>query len=97
MTGEVQRFRVTHPFHPLFGREFEVLFFRRDWGDDRVCYRNESDSEATIPVSFTDLRAPDPFVDMAVGRSLFRIEDLIELTKLVEAFNSKGGEGVKKT
>jgi len=82
VSGEAQRFRVTHPFHPLFGREFEVLFFRRDWGDDRVSYRNDSGSEASIPVSFTDLRVPDPFVVMAAGRCRFRFEDLIELTQL---------------
>jgi hypothetical protein len=92
VTGEAQRFRVTHPFHPLFGREFEVLFFRRDWGDDRVSYRNESGSEASIPVSFTDLRVPDPFVVMAAGRCRFRFEDLIELTKLVEFLSGKSGE-----
>jgi Family of unknown function (DUF5372) len=68
------------------------LFFRRDWGDDRVCYRDEPDSEASIPISFTDLRAPDPFVEMAAGRSRFRIEDLIELTKSVEASKSKEGK-----
>ena len=87
--GETQRFRVTHPFHPLFGREFEVSYFRRDWGDDRVCYHDELGSEASIPVGFTDLRAPDPFVVMAVGRCRFRVEDLIELTKFVETFKSK--------
>ncbi len=26
---EAQRFRITHPFHPLFGREFEVSYFQR--------------------------------------------------------------------
>ena len=95
MTGEAQRFRVTHPFHPLHGREFEVLFFRRDWGDDRVCYRNESGSEASIPLSFTDLRVSDPFVVMAAGRCRFRFEDLIELTKLVETLKGRKEDGCK--
>jgi hypothetical protein len=95
VTGKARRFRVTHPFHPLFGREFEVLYFRRDWGDDRVGYCNESDSQATIPISFTNLRTPDPFVEMAAGRTRFRVEDLIELTKLVETFKSERKGGVK--
>ena len=95
VTGEAQRFRVTHPFHPLFGQEFDLLSFRRDWGEDRVSYRTELGSEASIPVSFTDLRAPDPFVVMAAGRCRFRFEDLIELTKLVEMLNGKKGEECK--
>ena len=93
-TGEAQRFRVTHPFHPLFGREFEFPIFRRDWGDDRVSYRNESGSEASIPISFTDLRVPDPFVVMAAGRCRFRFEDLIELTKFVEILKERKGKSV---
>ena len=28
--------RVTHPFHPLFGRRFEFEAGRRNWGEDRV-------------------------------------------------------------
>jgi Family of unknown function (DUF5372) len=66
------------------------LFFRRDWGNDRVYYRTESGVEATIPVSFTDLKVPDPFVTIAAGRCLFRVEDLIELARLLEAIKSKG-------
>ena len=88
---ETQRFRITHPFHPLFGREYELLYVRQDWGYDRVAYLTESGAEATIPVSFTDLKAPDPFVAIAAGRSRLRVEELIELAKLIESTKSKGG------
>ena len=27
-----RRFRVTHPFHPLFGREFELEIHKNNWG-----------------------------------------------------------------
>jgi hypothetical protein len=70
------------------------LYFRQDWGFERVGYRTESGAEATIPVSFTDLKAPDPFVVIAEGRSRFRVEDLIELAKAIETIKSKGGEKV---
>ena len=82
---------MIHPFHPLRGREFEVWYFRRNWGDERVTYYDDSGAEASIPVGFTDLRSPDPSVVIGGGRSLFRIEDLLELAKLVEALQAKGG------
>ncbi|MGZ6690002.1 MAG: DUF5372 family protein, partial [Solirubrobacteraceae bacterium] len=28
--------RVTHPFHPLYGRDFEFVAHRHNWGEDRV-------------------------------------------------------------
>src|SRR5258708_32753099 len=34
-------FKVTHPFHPLFGRKFDLLTHRRNWGEDRVYYQEE--------------------------------------------------------
>jgi hypothetical protein len=33
--------RVTHLFHPLFGRDFEFVVHRRNWGEDRVYCRAE--------------------------------------------------------
>jgi hypothetical protein len=89
-----RRFRVIHPFHPLFGREFEVWYFRHNWGDERVNYFDDSGSEASIPVGFTDLRSPDPFVVISGNRSLFRVGDLLELVRLVEALRTKGGRAV---
>jgi hypothetical protein len=85
---------VTHPFHPLFGREFEVWYFRHNWGDERVNYYDDSESEASIPTGFTDLRPPDPFVVISAGRSLFRIADLLELGKLIEVLHTKGEQAV---
>jgi len=33
---------VTHPFHPLSGRDFEVVAYRQNWGEDRVCLHDEN-------------------------------------------------------
>jgi Family of unknown function (DUF5372) len=30
--------RVTHRFHPWFGREFEIVKRRKNWHDDRVYF-----------------------------------------------------------
>jgi hypothetical protein len=29
---------VTHPFHPLYGRDFEFVAHRQNWGEDRYWY-----------------------------------------------------------
>ena len=28
--------RVTHSFHPLYGRDLEFVTYRQNWGEDRV-------------------------------------------------------------
>ena len=37
----------------------------------------------SLPTSWTDASAVDPFVAVAAGRSLFRVVDLIELAQLI--------------
>jgi len=39
---EQQRFRVTHPFHPWFGREFALVTYRLNWGDERVYFHDDA-------------------------------------------------------
>ena len=45
-----------------------------------------------MPVGWTDVAPPDIFVEMAAGRSAFRVSDLIELAGLVEQL-SKAAQG----
>jgi len=78
-----QRFQITHPYHPLFQQEFELVQYRHNWGEDRVYFRAAGSNLTSVPASWTSLCLTDPFVDVAAGRSLFRIEDLLELAALV--------------
>ncbi len=57
-----RRFRVTHPFHPWFGREFELVDYRHTWGEDRVYYFDEKGDLGRIPTPYTDARGADPFL-----------------------------------
>ncbi|MBN1460896.1 MAG: hypothetical protein JXA57_15290 [Armatimonadetes bacterium] len=83
------RFRITHPFHPLFPSEYDILEFRRDWGHDLVAFYDEKGNTITIPIRWTDLdNEYDPFVVISQGRSYFRMEDLLRLTELVEGIRS---------
>ncbi len=75
---------MTHRFHPLFGREFEFVDHRRNWGEDRVYFRDEHGLLRSLPAAWTDVVSEDPFVVMANGRSPFRVEDLLRLADLID-------------
>jgi len=75
--------RVTHPFHPQSGREFEFVKRRRSWGEDRVFFYGPDGELAWLPAAWTDVVAEDPFVVVAAGRAPFRAADLLELAALV--------------
>jgi hypothetical protein len=81
--AERRRFRVTHPFHPLFGREYELLQYRHFWSEDRVVYVDGTGPARSLPARWTSAVADDPAVVVAAGRSHFRVADLMELVKLV--------------
>jgi hypothetical protein len=74
---------VTHPFHPLFGREFPIATRRHNWSAARVYFYGPGGQLASVPEAWTDLARVDPFVALSAGRSPFRPEDLVELLRLV--------------
>jgi hypothetical protein len=75
---------VTHPFHPLFGHEFDLVDHRiRGTGGLRAYFYDDEGRLESIPVDWTDMAAEDPFVVLSAGRSLFRIEDLLRLSTLI--------------
>jgi hypothetical protein len=76
-------FQVTHPFHPLFGREFELINISQCWGDERAFYIDETDQVRSLPARWTDAVAVDPYVVIAAGRCDFRIADLLALVKFI--------------
>ncbi len=93
---EIRRFRVTHPYHPLFQQEFELVSYRQDWGEDRVWFQDKLGRLHSLPTSWTDAGAVDPFVALAAGRSLFRVADLIELARQIDGWKSERVERTVK-
>lgn len=75
---------MTHPFHPLHGREFQLLTYRQAWGEDRVYFRDDTGRLHHMPVGWTTAARADPFKMAAEGRCRFRTEDLVRLADLVE-------------
>jgi len=72
---------VTHPYHPLFEHTLEVVAQSKEYGEERVYYRDQNGRTRFLPVRWTSLAAPDPFVLTAAGRAYFRLEDLIRLAE----------------
>jgi hypothetical protein len=68
----------------MFERQFELITLRRNWGEDRVWFRDRKGRARTLPTSWTDAARVDQFVAMAAGRALFRVAELIELARQIE-------------
>ena len=81
--------RVTHPFHPLVGQDFEFIEHRLNWGEDRVCLRDGNGELFSLPAAWTDAVAPDPFMVMAAGRCPFTTDDLLAVADLVDRFRTR--------
>ena len=78
-----QVFRVTHPFLPLFDREFELVNYTICWGEARVFFYDESGRLGSLPAAWTSVGPLDPVVQIGAGRSPFRLSDLLELSQLI--------------
>jgi len=79
-----QRFRITHPFHPQAGQEFEVVERHRIRTQDRVFYQDGTGCLRSISGSWTSLATPDAVVVLGGGRSRLRVVDLLALRRLME-------------
>src|SRR5215468_1051207 len=55
------RFRISHPFHPLVGNEYEVVGRHLTWGEDRVLYYGTEGRLKSFLVNVTDLFPNDAF------------------------------------
>ena len=82
--------RVTHPFHPWAGREFEFVKRRHNWRADRVYVRGDAGDLVSLPAEWTDTVPDDPFVVVAGGRAPFHLEGLVALSELVASLAAAG-------
>jgi len=80
--------RITHRFHPQCGQEIAVVERRKNWGEDRLFYRDRHGHLASLPARWTSVAAEDPFVVAAAGRSRLRFADLAVLAALVRELRS---------
>lgn len=84
-------FRVTHPYHPLYQHEFDLITYRQNWGEDRVWFADAAGRLHSLPAAWTDAVPVDPFVAIAAGRSRLRVAELLELARWVGHWTPGGG------
>lgn len=90
--------RVTHPFHPLAGREFDLVVRRLTWAEDRVFFFDDDAQLRSLPAGWTDAVPADPFVVVAAGRSPLRVDDLVALATLIDGLRpARPPRRVKRT
>lgn len=87
--------RVTHAFHPLNGRHFDLIEHRAIFAESIVYFHDDTGELREIPAAWTDFVALDPFVEVAAGRSPLHAERLLELADLVAAASVVDEGGVK--
>lgn len=85
MNGELC-FTITHPFHPLCGRSFPLLSQSRAWGEQRVFFADPQTQQIrSLPLAWTSLALPDPFLVVAAGKTVLRFEDIGPLKQMLKA------------
>jgi hypothetical protein len=86
--------RITHPFHPLSGKQLACVGERYNRYGRRLLLRVDEATVCSVPPQWTDLVAPDPELVMGEQRALFRVADLLELARLIDQLG--GHEALQK-
>lgn len=79
-----QSFTITHPFHPLSGRIFPLLAQRFAWGEERVFFTDPQTQQIrSLPLAWTSLALPDPFLVVAAEQTVLRFVDVQQLVQFL--------------
>jgi len=70
------------------GREFRLLRRGHSWGDHQVWFHTDTGQLISLPETWTSLSPADPFVALSQGRAHARVQDLLELARLVADLES---------
>lgn len=76
--------RVTHPFHPLSGKQFVCVGERYNIQGKRLLLQVDEVTICSVLPQWTDVAAPDPEIIIGNHRALFRVADLLDLARLVD-------------
>jgi hypothetical protein len=76
-----RRVRITHPFHPLSGKQFDLVEHRCIFDESYLYFHDECGYLRVIPAVWTEA---DVLVEMAGGRSPLHAGCLLELAELVQ-------------
>ncbi len=79
-----RRVRITHPFHPLHGRQFDLVEYRCIYAESFLYIHDDFGQLREIPAVWTDFVKGDAFVEVAAGRSPLHAGCLLDLAELVQ-------------
>ena len=79
-----RRVRITHAFHPLCGKEFDLIEHKSVFGESYLFFCHPSGHLRQIPAVWTDFLKTDAFVEVAGGRSSLHADFLLQLTELLK-------------
>lgn len=83
-------FTVTHPFHPLSGKRFDLVGYAHTWGEHRVFFRKPGDTRVySMSANWTDVEAVDPVLGRE-ARAHFRVDDLLVLIRVLREIDPGG-------
>lgn len=80
---EGRRIRITHPFHPLSGKQFDLVEHRYIFSESYVYFHDDRGHLREVPAVWTDFVKADGFAEIAAGRSPLHARRLVELADLV--------------
>jgi hypothetical protein len=66
-----------------------LVFRRFNWGEDRVYFYDTHGKLKSFLTAITDLAPDDDFMRISAGRSAFRVDDLLQLSDLIERYHSR--------
>jgi hypothetical protein len=80
------------------GAEYELVTRKLTWGEDRVFYYDPGGKLKSLLTNVTDVSSKDAFDRISAGRSAFRVDDLLELRRLLDKRKqgSTGADNVQK-
>lgn len=87
---------ISHPFHPLRGRRFEVLKQRRIAGVDTLILRELERGTLSIPREWTDWADPSPYDSLTLPPHRLAADCLFELVALLDAVTASSPSALGK-
>jgi hypothetical protein len=81
--------RITHPFHPLSGKQLICVGERCNAYGRRLLLQVDERTVCSVPQQWTDLVADAAEIVIGKHRALFRVADLLELARLVDQLGKR--------
>ena len=80
---------ITHPFHPLRGKQFAVLKSRVVRGVECLVLKGSESGTFAVPRDWTDQARPDVYRDAGVAPCFLKLESLLSIVELSNSISKK--------